>query len=71
MGDVAPDKRLAWLGSRVCSALKVKEDVWKGILAGESKCVHFCVRFSRAQLSYRTERTGKAIHQYYQKKHIF
>ena len=38
MGDSAPDKRLAWLGARVCTTLKLKDDVWKAILAGENKC---------------------------------
>jgi hypothetical protein len=39
MGEAGADKRIAWLGSRVCTTLKVKEDVWKGIVNGESKYV--------------------------------
>ena len=39
MGEPAPDKRLNWIGARVCSTLKIKDDVWKGILSGDSKCV--------------------------------
>jgi hypothetical protein len=37
MGD-GVDKRLAWLGSRVCTHLKLKDDTWKGIANGDSKC---------------------------------
>lgn len=49
MGDSAPDKRLAWLGSRVCSTLKVKDDVWKGIVSGESKYAFLsCMQLSTA-----------------------
>lgn len=37
MAESGPDKRLAWLGARVCTTLKVKEEVWKAISNSESK----------------------------------
>lgn len=41
MAESGPDKRLSWLGARVCTTLKVKEDVWKTISTGESKYVKY------------------------------
>jgi hypothetical protein len=40
MAEAPLDKRLVWLGSRFCSSLKVKDDVWKAIISGESKYVY-------------------------------
>lgn len=39
MDESGPDKRLAWIGARVCTTLRVKEDVWKAISNSESKYV--------------------------------
>jgi hypothetical protein len=41
MAEAPQDKRLVWLGNRFCSSLKVKDDIWKAIITGESKYVYF------------------------------
>ena len=38
MAEAGADKRAAWLGTRVCSTLKLKDDAWKAIMSGDSKC---------------------------------
>ena len=39
MADAAPDKRLTWLGTRVCNTLRIKDEAWKAILGGDSKYI--------------------------------